>query len=104
MTEVLSFVFIVGAMLVDVLETWVLALMGLVIVIDLLAGARHKPLFFFSFFQAAGLVGGYLWASQMAQQQDVSGPYAWTFVVGFWCVFAVFGHAAIALVRLITYR
>lgn len=104
MTEILSTVFIIGAALVDSLEAWVLVLMVLVIVIDLIAGIRRKPLMVFSFFQVAGLVAGYLWASQVALKQDVSGPYAWAFVVGFWCVFAVIFHIAMVLIRLMSPR
>lgn len=104
MTEIFSFVLIVGAVLVDTLEAWVLALMGVVIAADLLAGIRYKILIFFGVFQVAGLVGGYFWALEQAQQLDVSGPYAWAIVVGFWCVLTCLGNAAVFLFGLITSR
>lgn len=101
MAEVVSFVFTVGAALTDSLEVWVLALMGLIIGVDLLAGRRLKPLLFFGIAEAAGLVGGYFWASHTAHEQDVSGPYAWALVVGVWCILTVLTHTTVALVWLL---
>lgn len=100
MTEILSAVFTIGAGLTDRLDVWVLGLMGLVIVVDFIVGIRRKLFLTFSIFQVVGLVAGYIWTYSMALQQDVSGPYAWAFVVGTWCIVAVLFHAAWAAVRL----
>jgi hypothetical protein len=103
-TEILSTVFIVGSGLTDTLEVWVLALIFLIIAIDLIVGIRHKVFLIFSGLQAIGMVGGYLWASWVALQQDVAGPYAWAFVVGTWFFATAISHIIFATVRLITPR
>lgn len=103
-TEFLSTVFSFGAALTDTLEGWVLALMGLVILLDFVVGTRRKPFLAFGIFQVAGLIGGYLWASWIAQQQDVAGPYAWAFVIGLWCIFAAAFHVPIVVTKLFARR
>ena len=102
MTEVLRTIFIIGARLTDTLEVWVLGLMGLVIVFDLIVGIRSRPFLAFSIFQIVGLGAGYLWASWMASQQDISGPYAWAIGVGAWCISTVLFHVAHTIVVLIS--
>ncbi|WP_122074968.1 hypothetical protein [Pseudophaeobacter sp. EL27] len=104
MTEISFTVFSLGAALTDTLEAWVLALMGLVLGIDLVLGIRRKAFLHLGFIQAFGLTGSYLWASWMAQQQDISGPYAWSLVVGLWFILAAVFHLGLVAIRLTAMR
>lgn len=91
-SEALSMIFIVGAGIADILESWTLALFAMVIALDVFVGRRNKYALAFSFFQCLGLVAGYFWVISATQKQDVAGPYAWAFVVGAWFIAALLFH------------
>lgn len=100
MEKILSIVLNVGATLTGTLEAWVLALMAIVLLIDLIFGIKRRQFLIAGLLLFIGLVGGYFWTSSMAQHQDVAGPYAWAFVVGFWFIFAAIFHILIVLALL----
>ena len=81
-----------GVLIVDVLETWHLALFASVILCDFLLGWKNKILMLFGVIQIIGLVSGYYWALSIFAQQDVAGPWAWARVVGIWFVTTVLVH------------
>ena len=100
LTEIASFFFMLGAMVVDTLEGWTLALFVLVIIFDTYVGLRNRYVLIFNALQIIGLVLGYLWANSVFQRQDVAGPYAWAIVVGIWFKNVLVFHSLYLLDRL----
>lgn len=91
-TDELSSVFLVGAFLTDKLEGWEFVLFAAVIAFDVWIARKSKIFLSLAVSQIFILLIGYLWALSVARDQDVSGPYAWALVVGFWCIFAALTH------------
>lgn len=104
MTEITSLVFMFGALIIDSLEGWTLALFALVIALDSYLGLRAKIVLAFNIIQFFGLISGYIWAVSVGQKQDVAGPYAWAFVVGVWIICVVLFHMFYLLHKLNTRR
>lgn len=103
MTDLLSVVFLLGASLTDTPEVWILVLIGFVILFDFWVGLRKPYFLTFGLLQLAVVVSGYIWATGVAAKQDVSGPYAWAFVIGAWLIVTFLFHSIGLFVNIVSW-
>ena len=88
-----SFLFITGAMVLDVMEQWTLVLIALLLCLDVGLGFWRRIFWSIAALQVAFLTVGLIWARSVLLESDVAGPYASATVVGGWILVTLLVHS-----------